>query len=221
MPAHIAPKPYALVVASLSAVTAIVVLTSCGAPDTTTTQITYLNSKIIQLQKSLDNAASMQPTTQAKIESLNTKIVQLEKELADMKGAKPQDAPFVPGLGEIMGLNQMRHAKLWFASENANWPLAQYEYDELKEGFADIVHYHPTHDGVPRPLTEMIPQFTAVPMKSLGEAIVAKDKVQFNTAFDSLTTGCNSCHVAANFGFNVIVRPTASMYANQDFKPRP
>jgi hypothetical protein len=43
--------------------------------------------------------------------------------------------PYVPGLGELMSANQMRHAKLWFAGEAGNWPLAAYDLDELKEGF--------------------------------------------------------------------------------------
>ena len=34
--------------------------------------------------------------------------------------------PFTPGLGEIMTLTQMRHVKLWFAGDAANWPLAKY-----------------------------------------------------------------------------------------------
>lgn len=50
--------------------------------------------------------------------------------------------PYVIGLGEIMGLTQMRHAKLWFAGEAGNWPLSAYELDELKEGFDDAVTYH-------------------------------------------------------------------------------
>src|SRR5262249_46301319 len=43
-----------------------------------------------------------------------------------------------PGLGEIMALQQMRHSKLWFAGSAGNWPLAEYELDELKEGFGDV-----------------------------------------------------------------------------------
>jgi hypothetical protein len=36
-----------------------------------------------------------------------------------------------------MTLTQMRHAKLWFAGQAANWPLAAYELDELHEGMQD------------------------------------------------------------------------------------
>src|SRR6185436_14804061 len=43
------------------------------------------------------------------------------------------------GLGEIMALQQMRHIKLWYAGSSANWELAAYELDELKEGFDDVL----------------------------------------------------------------------------------
>ena len=52
---------------------------------------------------------------------------------------------FNPGLGEIMSLTAMRHAKIWFAGQAENWALATYELDELKEGFEDAELFHPTH----------------------------------------------------------------------------
>ncbi|HET9888614.1 MAG TPA: hypothetical protein VFR10_13990, partial [bacterium] len=54
-----------------------------------------------------------------------------------------REAEGVPGLGEIMLTNQAHHAKLWFAGEAENWPLASYELDELEEGFEMVVEYHP------------------------------------------------------------------------------
>ena len=42
------------------------------------------------------------------------------------------------GLGEIMLFQQARHIKLWFAGSASNWPLADHEVGELKEGFDDL-----------------------------------------------------------------------------------
>src|SRR5580698_8977844 len=50
----------------------------------------------------------------------------------------PAPAADVPGLGEIMTLQQLRHIKLWFAGRAGNWPLADYEIGELNEGFEDV-----------------------------------------------------------------------------------
>lgn len=128
---------------------------------------------------------------------------------------------YTPGLGEIMGLNQMRHAKLWFAGQAQNWPLTAYETDELREGFADAMKYDPTHEGVPRPITELVPEFVEVPLGELDAAIKQRDKAAFTKAFDDLTAGCNGCHHAANFAFNVITRPTSPPFSNQRFEPLP
>ena len=139
------------------------------------------------------------------------------------KKSAPQYAdasgPYVIGLGEIMGLTQMRHAKLWFAGQADNWPLAAYELDELKEGFDDAVRYHPHHKSVPQPLMTMIPEFVGEPIAEIDTAIMTRDRTRFTAAFDRLTAGCNACHKEANFGFNVVKRPTVPPYSNQSFTP--
>ena len=118
-----------------------------------------------------------------------------------------------------MSLTQMRHLKLWFAGQEQNWDLAAYETDELAEGFADVVRFHPTHKGSPTPLSELVPEFTASPIEALRSAIARHDLAGFTTAYDSLTQGCNGCHRAAEFSFNVVERPSANPYSNQRFQP--
>jgi hypothetical protein len=131
--------------------------------------------------------------------------------------AQPKE-PFTPGLGEIMTLQQMRHLKLWFAGQAGNWPLADYELDELKEGYEDIVKYFPTKDDVPTG-----PMASAVIEKEVAElnkAIAAKNAKQFTAAFEKLTASCNACHQSSKKPFIVVQRPTANPYANQSFAPR-
>ena len=125
---------------------------------------------------------------------------------------------YTPGLGEIMTLTQMRHTKLWFAGEAGNWPLASYEVDELKEGMDDAVTFHPTHKDSPLPIPDLIKKIMTEPIKNMEVAVDAKDSMKFVAAFDALTSACNQCHMAANFGFNVVVRPTANPYSNQNFQ---
>jgi len=126
--------------------------------------------------------------------------------------------PYAPGLGEIMSLTQMRHLKLWFAGEAENWALAAYETDELEEGFSDAVEFHPTHKGSPIRLSHLVPEFTAGPIAALRTAIQRRDPAEFTAAYDSLTQGCNGCHRAMEFSFNVVERPTANPYSNQRFQ---
>jgi len=132
---------------------------------------------------------------------------------------RPAEPSFTPGLGEIMTLTQMRHVKLWFAGQGANWPLASYELDELNEGLEDAAKFHPTHKDAPLPIPQLITKIMTSPIHNLEEAVAAKDQERFTKAFDELTEACNSCHQATNFGFNVVARPTANPYTNQVFPP--
>jgi len=129
----------------------------------------------------------------------------------------PSTNAYTPGLGEIMASTQARHTKLWFAGEAANWELADYELDELEEGFAAALEYHPTHKSSPEPLTFVLPKFMDGPVAELRDAIAAQDQAQYATAHDNLTRGCNACHTATEFTFNVVIRPTANPFTNQQF----
>ncbi|HMA30116.1 MAG TPA: hypothetical protein VKS23_09645 [Thermoanaerobaculia bacterium] len=128
-------------------------------------------------------------------------------------------AGYVPGLGDLMLLAQIQHSKLWFAGEAGNWRLASYELDELQEGFAAAARLHPRHKDSPLPIPDLIQKIMGGPMSDLRAAIKAKDETAFAKGFDALSTGCNSCHQATNFGFAVITRPSSNPYSNQSFKP--
>jgi hypothetical protein len=132
---------------------------------------------------------------------------------------RPAEPQYTPGLGEIMTLTQMRHMKLWFAGQNANWPLASYELDELNEGLADAATFHPTHKDADFPIPQLIDKIMKEPIGQVEEAVKAQDAERFTKAFDALTEGCNACHRATKFGFNVVTRPTTNPYSNQVFQP--
>ena len=126
---------------------------------------------------------------------------------------------YVPGLGEIMTLQQMRHTKLWLAGQAGNWELAGYEIKELQEGFDDVVAFHPTHEDAPVAPKDAIPRMVTVPLAQLNEIVEKKDAAAFGGAYDKLTEACNGCHEAMNFGFNRVQRPGANPYPNQVFTP--
>jgi hypothetical protein len=126
---------------------------------------------------------------------------------------------YTPGLGEIMTLQQMRHTKLWLASEARNWDLAAYEIKELGEGFDDVVKFNPTHEGSPVAPKDAIPRMVTVPLADLRAAVDKKDPIGFEQAYDNLTKACNDCHQATNFGFNRVQRPGMNPYPDQVFAP--
>jgi len=113
-----------------------------------------------------------------------------------------------PKIGEIMTLQQMRHIKLWFAGRAGNWPLADYEINELKEGFDDLSRQVGS-DTVEKAVGSQI--------SALEKAVGAKDRAAFTSAFDQLNAGCNSCHRLLDRAFIVIQRPTVLPYSDQSF----
>ena len=128
------------------------------------------------------------------------------------EAAPPSAAePYAPGLGEIMTLQQLRHIKLWFAGHVGNWPLADYEVDELKEGFEDVSSLL---GG------DIVQQHVGGPISAVEKAIEEKNEDAFTAAFDGLSAGCNACHHTLDHAFIVIERPTSLPYSDQSFAPR-
>jgi hypothetical protein len=117
----------------------------------------------------------------------------------------------LPGLGEIMTLQQLRHIKLWFAGHGGNWPLADYEVGELGEGFDDVTKL--LGPGI-------VDKQVGAPIKALEKAVADKNRAAFDAAFDGLSAGCNSCHRTLDHGFIAIQRPTLLPYSNQNFAPQ-
>ena len=143
--------------------------------------------------------------------ALFTAIAASAQEKSGSQAPALQDEPYQPGLGEIMALQQMRHIKLWFAGHAGNWPLADYEIGELKEGFDDV---NGLFGG------DIVAQHVGGPIADLQKAIDAKNGAAFATAFDSLSAGCNACHHTLDHAFIVIARPTLLPYSDQVFAPQ-
>lgn len=121
--------------------------------------------------------------------------------------------PYAPRLGDIMGITQLRHIKLWFAGNDRNWNLANYELEQIKYSFQDAMTFYP---GLPvANMTSM-----AEPSAQIGLAIRAKDKTKFAKAFGELTTACNGCHTSQGYGFIVIKVPSSSPFSDELFPPK-
>lgn len=62
---------------------------------------------------------------QKRVDSLNAKLADTYK----------------PGFGEFMSSIQIHHNKLWFAGQNKNWKLADFEVHEIMESVEAIQKY--------------------------------------------------------------------------------
>lgn len=135
--------------------------------------------------------------------NLQSRIDSLEKKLA---------RTYKPGFGEFMSSIQVHHAKLWFAGQNQNWQLAEFEMHEISETL-DAIQQYQTEREESKKVGLLTPSLDAV-----KDAIVKKDPALFNSSYHLLTNSCNNCHKEANFGFNVVKIPETPPFSNQAFK---
>ncbi len=138
-----------------------------------------------------------------RINELQSKVDSLEKKVSDT---------YVPGFGEFMSNVQVHHAKLWFAGQNGNWKLADFEIHEIEETIDAIQKYE-----TERPESQEIPMLKPA-IDSVSQAIGKKDLAQFENSYINLTNTCNNCHRATDFEFNVVKIPEAPPFSNQDFR---
>jgi len=140
--------------------------------------------------------------------SENTQQLQAQIDSLQLKINKA----YKPGFGEFMGSIQIHHEKLWFAGQNNNWKLADFEIHEMEEALDNLKDY-----CADRPETKSISMIYA-PVNSLKKAIEQKNPTTFAQGFVDLTNSCNSCHIATRHEFNIIKIPTAPPFSNQEFK---
>lgn len=141
---------------------------------------------------------------------LESKVASLEQQVNNSK----------PGPGEIMGVIEQHHAKLYYAGTRQDWPLAAYELNEIQESLDDAMQLYPDKfKNVSVPLPQIIPSMTRGSIAGVRQAIQEKDEKSFVQAYQTLSKSCSSCHAAENHPFIKIQTPAAGMFSDQDFAP--
>jgi len=130
--------------------------------------------------------------------------------LADDQKPSPGRQVYTPRLNSIMMLTQLGHFKLWYAGAVQNWPLANYELEQIRASIRLAKTLFPDSDksnmDTMRPAAE-----------DLDKAINAKDAASFTRAYNKLTVACNACHEATGFGFIKIREPRLSPIETSPF----
>ncbi len=130
--------------------------------------------------------------------------------LADDQKPPPAQQVYTPRLNNIMILTQLAHFKLWYAGAVQNWPLANYELEQIRASINIAKTLYPDNDKSNmdrmRPIAD-----------DLDKAIRAKDAARFTSAYGKLTATCNNCHEATGFGFIKIRVPRLSPIETSPF----
>jgi len=124
---------------------------------------------------------------------------------------KPAGQPaYTPRLNDIMVITQLGHFKLWYAGAVQNWPLANYELEQIRASIRLAKTLFPDSDK--SNMDTMKPA-----AEDLDRAIKAKDAASFTSAYSKLTAACNACHEATGFGFIKIRVPRLSPIETSPF----
>lgn len=124
---------------------------------------------------------------------------------------------YVPDLGELMAVTQLRHFKLSYAAEVNNWELASYEVAQVRKSFDAAAEFYPVLQNVQQ--AKLLSDVSDPALKAIDSSIKAKDRAAFEKSFNDLTNACNSCHQQTNVGFIVVRVPASSPFSNQVFPP--
>ena len=119
---------------------------------------------------------------------------------------------YKPGFGDLMGSIQVHHNKLWFAGQNQNWKLADFEIHEIEEAIDDIKEYQKGRNE--STMLDMLQPS----LDHIETAIKQKDPVRFKDGYTLLTATCNNCHRQTNYEFIMVKIPNSAPYGNQEFK---
>ena len=136
-------------------------------------------------------------------------VKQLQAQLATAK-------EMAPGLGEYMTTIQLHAGKLWFAAKAANWELAEYELDELKETMEAAKGLNAEKNGVK--ISDVLDSVLQTQVAGLDKSIKSKSQTKFQSSYDETLSACNGCHESAGYKFIHIVRPTAPPVTNQKWE---
>jgi hypothetical protein len=155
---------------------------------------------------SLENKVRLLGMTNGSALSTVQNSVQLAQ--ADAKAAKE----LAPGLGEFMTTIQLHAGKLRFAAQAANWDLAKYELDELKETMEAAKGLN-EENGVK--ISNVLDSVLQTQVGRLGKTMESKSQSAFKKSYDETLSACNGCHTEAGYKFIHIVRPAAPPVTNQ------
>jgi hypothetical protein len=165
--------------------------------------VIFLLIKTLNLSSEVKAANQKNNRTAA---DLQASLKRADAELAKLKEA-------APGLGEYMTTIQLHAGKLWFAAKTANWELAQYELDELKETMEAAKGLNAEKNGIK--ISNVLDSVLQSQVAELEKSITSKNQSEFQKSSDETLSACNGCHMEASYKFIQIIRPSAPPVTNQ------
>jgi outer membrane murein-binding lipoprotein Lpp len=143
-------------------------------------------------------------------------LAKLQDSLKNVQNEVKAAKDLAPGLGEYMTTIQLHASKLWFAVKASNWPLAEYELDELRETMEAAKGLNAEKNGVK--ISNILDSVLQTQVAQLAESIKRQSAGEFQKFYDETLAACNGCHTESGHKFIQITRPSAPPVANQKWE---
>jgi hypothetical protein len=137
-------------------------------------------------------------------------VSQAQPEAGDNRALLPDQSHAMADVG-------YHFANLWFAGDQANWPLAKYYLQGTRSHLNWAVRIHPVRTistGGQVNLTGILQAIDTTFLTAIDSAITNKDTTQFKTAYRQTLEGCYACHKACEKPFlrpQVPISPSVSI----------
>ena len=95
-----------------------------------------------------------------------------------------------------------RFNTFYFAIKDANYPLAEYQFDKIKKAIENGIERRPARKANSKAM------FLDTQYKSMKEALAKKDGKVIQKAYEETKNVCNACHVAERVPFIEVIDPT-------------
>jgi hypothetical protein len=155
--------------------------------------------------------------------ALDSHAKALADELAALKADNERLKGLVPSQSHAMMDVAYHFTNLWFAGEHANWPLAQFYFNESRSHIRWAIRIVPvrrTSAGELK-LEEVFTAFDASLLGAIQKEITARNRKGFKIAYQQAVGGCNGCHAAAEKPFLHVKIPDQPEARIIDFNPQP
>jgi hypothetical protein len=142
----------------------------------------------------LNHAAErVEPPSSASAAKPTPEVLALRAEVDRLKGLTPSQSHAMADVG-------YHFANCWFAAQKANWPLAQFNWEETRSHLRWAVRIIPVRkdpNGNEIRLEEILAPIEKTSLQQVGDAIQMKDSEKFAQAYKQMLDSCYACHLAA------------------------
>lgn len=121
--------------------------------------------------------------------------------------AQAAGEPLAPHMGDF----QRYMHKLGLALDAGNQPLADFYTQKIRENMEFLEKKYPTWDNLQ--IGALAKAMLGAPLAPMEAALKKGDMAAANSAYDTLMSGCNNCHVATQRPFIKITRDKTNTYS--------